>query len=79
MGHYNNCIITAFDDGTIHRSCGEKLNLAGDERVCNGGVLVYAIYVRSNEVCVSFVDNYGCYCNPDANEFTGAHPGEHHC
>jgi hypothetical protein len=79
MVTYKNCIITAFDDGTIHKSCGEKLNLAADQLVYSGGILLYAFYVRSNEVCASFVEDHGCYCDPDGESFVGGRPGDHHC
>jgi hypothetical protein len=79
MAYYKNCIITAFDDGTIHRSCGDKLNLASDDKVYDGRILVYALYTRANEVCASFVENHGCYCDPDGENFVGGRPGDHHC
>jgi hypothetical protein len=79
MAFYNNFSVTAFDDGTIHKSCGEQLNLRSDKVVYYGGILVYAIYTQANDVCVSFVGNHGCYCDPKAEDFTGAHGGEHHC
>jgi hypothetical protein len=80
---FNDCLITAFDDGTIHKTCAVPPNL-GDRAINTSGRLVTRMYIdtvpgtTTQEMCVAFAED-GCYCDPDAEDFSGAHPGERRC